>query len=69
MNIQIFGTKKNSDTRKAERWFKERRIRAHVIDLAEKGMSRGELRSIAQALGGLDALMDESAREIGRAHV
>ena len=63
MNIQIFGTKKNSDTRKAERWFKERRIRAHVIDLAETGMSRGELRSIAQALGGLDALMDESARD------
>ena len=63
MNIQIFGTKKSSDTRKAERWFKERRIRAQVIDLLDKGISKGELRSVAQACGGLDALLDENTRD------
>ena len=63
MNIQIFGTKKSSDTRKAERWFKERRIRAQVIDLLDKGISKGELRSVAQACGGLDALLDENASD------
>ena len=63
MNIQIFGTKKSSDTRKAERWFKERRVKAQFIDLLDKGISRGELRSVAQACGGLDALLDEAARD------
>ena len=63
MNIQIFGTKKSSDTRKAERWFKERRIKYQYIDLAEKGISRGELRSVVQAWGPLDALLDENARD------
>ena len=63
MNIQIFGAKKSQDTRKAERWFKERRIRAQFIDMNEKGISRGELRSAAQAVGGLDALIDESCRD------
>ena len=63
MNIQIFGTKKSQDTRKAERWFKERRIRAQFIDLNEKGISRGELRSVAQACGGLEALIDENCRD------
>ena len=63
MNIQIFGTKKSSDTRKAERWFKERRVKAQFIDLLDKGISRGELRSVAQACGGLDALLDDDARD------
>ena len=63
MNIQMFGTKKSSDTRKAERWFKERRIKAQVIDLLDKGISKGELRSVAQACGGIDALLDENARD------
>ena len=63
MNIQIFGTKKSSDARKAERWFKERRIRAQYIDMNEKGMSKGELRSVAQACGGLDTLLDETCRD------
>ena len=63
MNVQIFGTKKSSDTRKAERWFKERRIKAQFIDLADKGISRGELRSAAQAAGGLDALIDPDCRD------
>ena len=63
MNIQIFGTKKSSDTRKAERWFKERRIRFQYIDLAEKGLSKGELRSVAQAVGGIETLIDEKAKD------
>ena len=63
MNIQIFGTKKSSDTRKAERWFKERRVKAQSIDLLDKGISKGELRSVAQACGGLDALLDDNARD------
>ena len=63
MNIQIFGTKKSSDTREAERWFKERRIRFQYIDLAEKGISKGELRSVAQAVGGIEALIDEKAKD------
>ena len=63
MNIQIFGTKKNSDARKAERWFKERRVKAQFIDLMDKGISRGELRSVAQACGGLDALIDPDCRD------
>ena len=63
MNIQIFGTKKNQDARKAERWFKERRIKAQTIDLNEKGISKGELHSVAQACGGIDSLIDENCRD------
>lgn len=63
MNIQIFGTKKSSDTRKAERWFKERRIKFQSIDLSQKEISKGELRSVAQAVGGLAALIDEKAKD------
>ncbi len=63
MNIQIFGTKKSQDTKKAERWFKERRIKVQYIDLGEKGISRGELKSVAQACGGLDNIIDEGCRD------
>ena len=57
MNIQIFGKSKCFDTKKAERWFKERRIRFQAIDLKKYGMSRGELTSVRAAVG-LDALID-----------
>ena len=63
MNIQIFGTKKCFDTKKAERYFKERRIAFQRIDLADKGMSRGELQNVCRAVGGLDAVLDESSRD------
>ena len=56
--IQIFGHKKCADTRKAERWFKERRQKLQMIDLREKGMSPGELRSVAAHAGGMEALID-----------
>ena len=59
MNIQIFGKSKCFDTQKAERWFKERRIRYQYIDIRRYGISRGELSSVKNALG-LAALIDES---------
>lgn len=63
MNIQIFGTKKCFDTKKAIRYFKERGIKAQFIDLKEKGLSKGELTSIKQAVGGLDNLIDTNAKD------
>jgi arsenate reductase-like glutaredoxin family protein len=63
VNIQIFGTKKSADTRKAERWFKERRIKYQLIDMKEKGISKGEFTSVKQAVGGLDALIDPAAKD------
>ena len=63
MNIQIFGTKKCFDTKKAERYFKERRVPFQRIDLLDKGMSRGELANVCRAVGGLDAMLDEKCRD------
>ena len=63
MNIQIFGTKKSSDTRKAERFFKERGIKYQFIDLKEKSLSKGEFASVKQAVGGLDKLIDENSKD------
>ena len=57
MNIQIFGKGKCFDTKKAERWFKERRIRYQYIDVSRYGMSRGELQSVKNAVG-LDAMIN-----------
>lgn len=51
MNIQIFGTKKCFDTKKAERFFKERKIKYQLIDMKEKGISKGELNSVKSAVG------------------
>lgn len=63
MNIQIFGTKKSFDTKKARRYFKERRIKVQFIDLREKEMSKGELQSVMRAVGGIDALLDPKAKD------
>ena len=63
MNIQIFGTRKCNDTKKAERFFKERGIKYQFIDMKEKGMSKGEFISVAQANGGLDNMLDPNARD------
>ena len=63
MNIQIFGTKKSFDTKKAQRYFKERRVKFQFVDLKEKGLSKGELESVARAAGGIDALIDLSAKD------
>lgn len=63
MNIQIFGTKKSFDTKKAQRYFKERRIKFQFIDLKEKEMSKGELQSVMRAVGGIDAVIDPDAKD------
>lgn len=63
MNIQIFGTNKSFDTKKAQRWFKERRIKFQMVDLKEKGLSRGEFDRVCQAVGGWQALVDETAKD------
>lgn len=63
MNIQIFGTKKCFDTKKAERYFKERGVKYQFIDMKEKGMSKGEFNSVKQAVGGTDALIDDKCRD------
>ena len=52
MNIQIFGTKKNFDSKKAERYFKERGIKYQFIDMKETGLSKGEFQSVCKAIGG-----------------
>lgn len=63
MNIQIFGTKKSFGAKKAQRYFKERRIKVQFIDLREKEMSKGELQSVMRAVGGIDALLDPRAKD------
>jgi arsenate reductase (glutaredoxin) len=61
MNIQIFGTLKCQDTKKAQRYFKERRIPFQFIDLARKGLSKGELNNIKSAVG-IDNLIDRDGK-------
>lgn len=63
MNIQIFGKSKCFDTKKAERYFKERGIKFQSIDMAKKGMSKGEFRSVSQAVGGYEKLLDERTKD------
>ena len=58
MNIQIFGKSKSFDTKNAERWFKERRIKFQSIDLVRYGMSGKEIASVLRAVGGIDNLID-----------
>lgn len=62
MNIQIFGTKKCSDTRKAERFFSERRINYHFRDLNEKGVSKGELENICRVFP-VEELIDKEGKQ------
>ena len=58
MNIQIFGKSKCFDTKKAERWFKERRIKYQSVDLLRFGLSGKEFDSVLRAVGGIDNLID-----------
>jgi arsenate reductase-like glutaredoxin family protein len=62
LTVQIFGTKKCQDTRKAERFFRERRVSVHLVDLAQKGMSPGELRNVAAKVGGMEKLIDREGK-------
>ena len=63
VNIQIFGTKKCNETKQAQRFFKERKIKFQFIDMNVKELSKGELRSVSQALGGLELLLDEKTKD------
>jgi arsenate reductase len=70
MEAQIFGTKKSADTRKALRFFKERGIRAHFVDLTVRAASKGELTKFVQKFG-VQALVDRDSRrfaDLGLAH-
>lgn len=61
MEVQIFGTRKSADTRKAQRFFSERRVKVHFVDLNERAASPGELRRFAQKFG-VTALIDRDSR-------
>ena len=63
MNIQIFGKNKCFDTKKAERWFKERRVKYQSIDLIRFGMSGKEFDSVLRAVGGIDNLIDWDSKD------
>lgn len=63
MNIQIFGTKKSFDSKKAERFFKERGIKYQFVDMKEKGLSKGEFNSVCQAVGGYEKLIDQECKD------
>ena len=70
MEVQIFGIKKSADTRKALRFFSERRVKTHFVDLIERPASIGELRRFAQKFG-VKALVDRDAKrftELGLQH-
>lgn len=62
MNIQIFGLRKCFETKKAERYFKERKVKYQLIDLNEKGLSKGELESVKAAVG-LNNLINTKVKE------
>jgi arsenate reductase-like glutaredoxin family protein len=62
MNIQIFGSGKCFETKKAERYFKERGVKFQSIDLGKFGMSKGEFNNVKQAVGGIDKLLDTNAK-------
>jgi arsenate reductase len=73
VEVQIFGVRKSADTRKALRFFAERRIKTHFVDLSERAASPGELRRFAQRFG-VTALVDRSSRRfldlgLGAAHL
>lgn len=68
MNIQIFGVSKCFDTKKAERYFKERKIKYQYIDLNQKGLSKGELKSVIAAVG-IDSLIDSKSSEYEKTNI
>ena len=63
MNIQIFGSGKCFDSKKAERYFKERGVKFQSIDVGKFGMSKGEFSNIKQAVGGMDKLINMEAKD------
>ena len=68
MNVQIFGAKKCFDTKKAERFFKERRIKYQLIDMKEKGMSKGELSSVKSSVG-INELINTKSKNYSKSNL
>jgi arsenate reductase-like glutaredoxin family protein len=64
IEVQVFGLQKSADTRKALRFFAERRVRTHFVDLRERAASPGELRRFVQKFG-VEALIDRNSRRFG----
>lgn len=62
MNIQIFGTNKCFDTKKAQRYFKERNIKFQFVDLSQKSLSKGELNSVLSNFNSLDDIINEKSK-------
>lgn len=63
MNIQVYGKKKCNETKKAQRFFKERGVKFQFIDLSEKELSKGEFRSVCQAVGGINVMVNENCKD------
>lgn len=63
MNIQVFARNKCFDSKKAQRWFKERGIKFQLIDLDQKGLSKGEMDSVLRAVGGVENLIDYNSKD------
>ena len=68
MNIQIFGSKKSFDTKKAERYFKERGIKYQLIDMKEKGISKGELSAVRIAVG-INEIIDAKSKNYSKSNL
>ena len=69
MNIQIFGKAKCFDTKKAERYFKERKIKYQLVDINKYGLSKGEYQSVKAAVGSMPDLIDEKSKEYESQHI
>ena len=69
MNIQIFGKTKCFDTKKAERYFKERGVKFQSVNIARYGMSKGEYQSVKNAVGGMHALINENSKEYEKNYI
>jgi arsenate reductase-like glutaredoxin family protein len=65
MEVQVFGVKKSKDTRKALRFFSERRVKTHFVDLTKRAASKGELTRFVQKFG-IDALVDRDCRRFSQ---
>lgn len=63
MNVQVFARNKCFDSKKAQRWFKERGIKFQLIDLDQKGLSKGEMDSVLRAVGGVENLIDYNSKD------
>ncbi|MEM1484585.1 ArsC/Spx/MgsR family protein [Oscillospiraceae bacterium PP1C4] len=69
MNIQIFGKAKCFDTKKTERYFKERKIKYQMIDVVKFGMSKGEFNSVKTAVGGVKTLIDDKSKDYEKSFI